>query len=207
MFSLTWMHLSALDIWLQSCNVSWLSDLSGFKCMKCSLVWNQWNHPQITWWLLKTKHCHFSLFLHHKWLCRMLPARNCLSVRITWPVLLLNESGENNVSEEDLAAKLKSLLMQSYKFVWVTIMFLCRPPKRKKFWTRRGLRGPRRSTMSVKRRPKSAPFWRSSSSRENCLVSDYSRFITLSQFVFVVQRYISHLCIKMWKQVLHQCSY
>lgn len=86
---------------------SWLSKLSELKDTKCFLVWKQ---PKITWRLLKTKHHCVTLVcgcITND--CRMLPARNCLSVRITWPVLLLNESGENNVSEKDQAVKSKTL--------------------------------------------------------------------------------------------------
>lgn len=46
----------------------------------------------------------------------------------------------------------------------------CRLLKRKRSWIKRGQRRLRRSTTSVKRRPRSAPSWRNSSSRENCLV-------------------------------------
>lgn len=67
---------------------------------------------------------HFSLWLHSNGLYKLLSVRNCLSMRITWPVLLLNESGENNVSEKDLAVKSKKLSVQPCGLVWVTASYV-----------------------------------------------------------------------------------
>lgn len=71
----------------------------------------------------------------------------------------------------------KSWLTLIHKACWsysYSYLFYCRLLKKKRFSTRRDQRKPRRSMTSVKRQPKSALFWRSNFSRENCLVSQCS---------------------------------
>lgn len=143
--------------------------------------------------------------------------KNCLSMMITltssatewqwWQQCLRERPGSQ--TKIHICCRFKySFFCLIYWYVYILIsdiyMSLCRLLRRKKFLTRRGLRGPRRSMMSVKRRQKSAPSWRSSSSRENCLVSHYCSLVYQVKFDLCCAGTLQcFLCTQSWIQRLH----